>query len=62
MNEHYEDYDDDLLRHYYELELEVLRRGLRAFARRNPNEAARLSIGSDARICWTHSAVPPSGP
>lgn len=49
MNEDYEDYDDDLLRHYYELELEVLRRGLRAFARRNPNEAARLSIGSDGQ-------------
>lgn len=49
MNEIYEDYDDDLLRHYYELELEVLRRGLRAFAQRNPSAAARLSINSDGR-------------
>lgn len=41
--------DDELLRHYYEKELEHLRRDLRAFAQRHPEAAARLSINSDGR-------------
>lgn len=41
--------DDDLLRHYYEQELEHLRRDLRAFAQRHPKAGARLSINSDGR-------------
>ncbi|HEX7683071.1 MAG TPA: type VI secretion system baseplate subunit TssF [Trinickia sp.] len=41
--------DDDLLRHYYEQELEHLRRDLRAFAQRYPKAAARLSINSHGR-------------
>lgn len=49
MNADYDDYDDDLLRHYYEQELEILRRDMRAFAHRHPQAAARLSINSDGR-------------
>ncbi|NRO99300.1 type VI secretion system baseplate subunit TssF [Paraburkholderia sp. NMBU_R16] len=49
MTTSYDDNDDDLLRHHYENELEVLRRGLRAFSQRNPEAAARLSINSDGR-------------
>ncbi|WP_206955355.1 type VI secretion system baseplate subunit TssF [Trinickia acidisoli] len=44
-----DDFDDDLLRHYYEKELEIMRRDMRAFAQRNPEAAARLSINSDGR-------------
>ena len=47
MNADHEDYDDDLLRHYYDQELEHLRREMRAFAQRHPDAAARLSINSD---------------
>jgi type VI secretion system protein ImpG len=47
MNADHEDYDDDLLRHYYDQELEHLRRDMRAFAQRHPDAAARLSINSD---------------
>jgi len=47
MNADYEDFDDDLLRHYYDQELEHLRRDMRAFAQRHPDAAARLSINSD---------------
>jgi type VI secretion system protein ImpG len=46
MSANYDEYDDDLLRHHYEQELEHLRRDLRAFAQRHPEAAARLSIGS----------------
>ena len=46
---HHDEFDDDLLRHYYEQELELLRRDLRAFAQRNPEAATRLSINSDGR-------------
>src|SRR6185503_11626305 len=46
MSANYDEYDDDLLRHHYEQELEHLRRHLRAFAHRHPEAAARLSIGS----------------
>lgn len=49
MNATYDDYDDDLLRRHYEQELEFLRRDMRAFARRYPEAAARLSINSDGR-------------
>ena len=49
MNTNYDDFDDDLLRHYYEQELELLRRDMRAFAKRNPEAASRLSINSDGR-------------
>ncbi|RDU94541.1 type VI secretion system baseplate subunit TssF [Trinickia dinghuensis] len=49
MNANYDDRDDDLLRHFYERELELLRRDMRAFAKRNPAAAARLSINSDGR-------------
>jgi type VI secretion system protein ImpG len=49
MSADYDDFDDDLLRHYYEKELEILRRDMRAFAERNPEAAARLSINSDGR-------------
>jgi type VI secretion system protein ImpG len=49
MSTSYDDFDDDLLRHYYEKELEILRRDLRAFAQRHPEAAARLSINSDGR-------------
>ena len=49
MSTDYDDFDDDLLRHYYEKELEILRRDMRAFAQRNPEAAARLSINSDGR-------------
>ena len=49
MSTDYDDFDDELLRHYYEKELEILRRDMRGFARRNPEAAARLSINSDGR-------------
>lgn len=49
MTTHYDDFDDELLRHYYEKELEILRRDMRTFAERNPEAAARLSINSDGR-------------
>ena len=49
MTTRYDDIDDDLLRHYYEKELDILRRDMRAFAQRNPEAAARLSINSDGR-------------
>lgn len=49
MNMSYDDHDDDLLRHYYEQELELLRRGMRAFAHQHPHAAARLSINNDGR-------------
>lgn len=49
MSARHDDYDDDLLRHYYEQELERLRREMRAFAQRHPQAAARLSINSDGR-------------
>lgn len=52
MTTHYEDndqYDDELLRHYYEKELAFLRRDMRTFAQRHPEAAARLSINSDGR-------------
>lgn len=49
MTPHDDDFDDDLLRHYYEKELELLRRNMRTFAQRNPEAAARLSINSDGR-------------
>lgn len=49
MNANTDDFDDDLLRHYYEQELEILRRDMRAFAQRHPQAAARLSINSDGR-------------
>ena len=53
MTTHYDDdnneYDDELLRHYYEKELAVLRRDMRTFAERYPDGAARLSINSDGR-------------
>ncbi|MGN6648851.1 type VI secretion system baseplate subunit TssF, partial [Trinickia sp.] len=49
MTTNYNDFDDELLRHYYEKELEILRRDMRAFAERNPEAAARLSINSDGR-------------
>jgi type VI secretion system protein ImpG len=38
--------DPELLRHYYERELERLRRDMQAFAARHPQEAARLSVDS----------------
>jgi len=47
MNANEDDYDDDLLRHYYEVELEFLRRDMRNFVLRYPEAAARLSINSD---------------
>ena len=49
MDTSYDDFDEDLLRHYYERELEILRRDMRAFVQRNPEAAARLSINSDGR-------------
>jgi type VI secretion system protein ImpG len=49
MTTHDDEFDDDRLRHYYERELEILRRDLRAFAQRNPEAATRLSINSDGR-------------
>lgn len=49
MTTHRDEFDDDLLRHYYERELEILRSNLRAFAQRNPEAATRLSINSDGR-------------
>ncbi|WP_206952530.1 type VI secretion system baseplate subunit TssF [Trinickia acidisoli] len=49
MTTHHDEFDDDLLRHFYERELEILRRDLRAFAQRNPEAATRLSINSDGR-------------
>lgn len=49
MTTYDDEFDDDRLRHYYERELEILRRDLRAFARRNPEAATRLSINSDGR-------------
>lgn len=49
MTTNHDDFDDELLRHYYEKELEILRRDMRAFAQRNPEAAARLSINSDGR-------------
>ncbi|WP_206951283.1 type VI secretion system baseplate subunit TssF [Trinickia acidisoli] len=49
MTTNHDEFDDDLLRHYYERELEILRRDMRAFAQRNPEAAARLSINSDGR-------------
>ena len=49
MTTDYDDLDDDLLRHYYEKELEILRRDMRTFAQRHPEAAARLSINSDGR-------------
>lgn len=49
MTTHYDDFDDDLLRHHYEKELDILRRDMRAFAQRNPEAAVRLSINSDGR-------------
>lgn len=49
MTTHHDEFDDDLLRHYYERELEILRSNLRAFAQRNPEAATRLSINSDGR-------------
>ncbi|MGN6232315.1 MAG: type VI secretion system baseplate subunit TssF [Trinickia sp.] len=49
MTTHHDAFDDDRLRHYYERELEILRRDLRAFAQRNPEAATRLSINSDGR-------------
>ncbi len=49
MKAHYDDYDGDVLRRYYEQELELLRRDMRAFAQRHPEAAARLSINSDGR-------------
>lgn len=49
MTTHHDEFDGDLLRHYYERELEILRRDLRAFAQRNPEAATRLSINSDGR-------------
>ncbi|GLU34440.1 type VI secretion system baseplate subunit TssF [Trinickia caryophylli] len=49
MSAKHDDYDDDLLRHYYERELERLRREMHAFAQRHPQAAARLSINSDGR-------------
>jgi type VI secretion system protein ImpG len=49
MNIHFDDHDDDLLRHYYEVELEVLRRDLRRFAQRCQGAAVRMSINSDGR-------------
>ncbi|MGG1946315.1 type VI secretion system baseplate subunit TssF [Trinickia sp. NRRL B-1857] len=45
----YDDLDDDVLRHCYEQELETLRRDMRAFAERNPQATARLSINGDGR-------------
>lgn len=47
MNTNNDDYDDDLLRHYYEQELEFLRRDMRSFMLRHPEAAARLSINGD---------------
>lgn len=47
MSSNVDVYDDDLLRHYYELELEVLRRDMLRFAQRRRDAAARLSINSD---------------
>jgi type VI secretion system protein ImpG len=44
-----DDYDDELLRHHYELELEFLRRDLRRFSRKQQDAAARMSINSDGR-------------
>ena len=49
MTADHDEFDDDRLRHYYERELEILRRDLRAFAQRNPEAATRLSINSDGR-------------
>ena len=49
MNANYDDHDDDLLRHYYERELEFLRRDMRSFMQRYPEAAARLSINSDGQ-------------
>ena len=49
MNFNSDDYDDELLRHHYELELEILRRDLRRFAQKNPIAAARMSINGDGR-------------
>jgi type VI secretion system protein ImpG len=49
MKGHYDDYDGEFLRRYYEQELEILRRDMRAFAQRHPEAAARLSINSDGR-------------
>ena len=49
MTTHHDEFDDDLLRHYYERELEILRRDMRAFAQRHPEAATRLSINSDGR-------------
>ena len=49
MTTRHDEFDDDLLRHYYERELEILRRDLRAFAQRNPEAATRLSVNSDGR-------------
>lgn len=49
MTPPHDEFDDDLLRHYYERELEILRSNLRAFAQRNPEAATRLSINSDGR-------------
>ncbi|MGN6653129.1 type VI secretion system baseplate subunit TssF [Trinickia sp.] len=49
MTTNHDEFDDDLLRHYYEQELEILRRNLRTFAQRNPEAASRLSINSDGR-------------
>ena len=49
MKAQYNDYDGELLRRYYEQELESLRRDMRAFAQRHPEAAARLSINSDGR-------------
>lgn len=47
MNSNGDVYESDLLRHYYELELEVLRRDMLRFAQRRRDAAARLSINSD---------------
>ena len=47
MNLNYDDCDDDMLRHYYELEMELLRRNMRSFAQRCPEAASRLSINGD---------------
>ena len=47
MTIRHDDSDDDLLRHYYEKELDILRRDMRAFAQRNPEAALRLSINTD---------------
>lgn len=49
MNFNSDDYDDEVLRHHYALELEILRRDLRRFAEKNPGAAARMSINDDGR-------------